>query len=190
MNTENASWIDVRRTRKNQSYTWSEQLRRVVWSMVEIIFRLTPRPFFRVRNALLRLMGAKIGKGVHIYSTARITMPWNLAIGDDSAIGEDTLIYNLGKVTIGKRAIISHRSQLCAGTHDYKDTTFPLIRATITIADEVWVGTQALVCPFVTIGPGAIVGAGAVVTKDVPAAAIVAGNPACQISTRAEKVQQ
>jgi putative colanic acid biosynthesis acetyltransferase WcaF len=130
-------------------------------------------------------MGAKIGARVHIYPTAKIAMPWNLEIGDDSAIADNSLIYNLGKVKIGKRVTISHNTQLCAGTHDYKDTSFPLIRAPVNISDEAWICTQALIGPFVTVGRGAIVGAGSVVTRDVPDAAIVAGNPARPISSRA-----
>lgn len=185
MNTEDSiSWIDVDKVRRVRNYSRSEQSGRIIWSILAIAFRLTPRPLFGLRANILRMLGAKIGSRVHIYPTAKIFFPWNLEVGDDSAIGENAFIYNLGKISIGSRVTISHNTQLCGGTHNYREASFPLIRATITVADEAWICTQALICPFVTVGRGAIVGAGAVVTKDVPEAAIMAGNPAKQISTR------
>ena len=62
-----------------------------------------------------------------IYSSTVIWFPWNLEIGDWSAIGEETLIYNLGKVTIGEKATVSHRVHVCAGTHDYTVPALPLL---------------------------------------------------------------
>jgi putative colanic acid biosynthesis acetyltransferase WcaF len=130
------------------------------------------------------LFGAKIGNNVHIYNSAVIYMPWNLEIGDWSAIGEYAFIYNLGKVTIGNRVTISHRAHLCAGTHDYTDPAMPLLKTPIIISDQAWVCTDAYVGPGVTVGEGAVVGACAVVVKDVEKWGIAVGNPAQVVKKR------
>ena len=114
-------------------------------------------------------------------------MPWNLEIGDYSAIGEDALIYNLGKVTLGNNVTVSHRAHLCAGTHDYTEATLPLLKPPITLADNVWVCAQAFIGPDVVIGEGGVVGAAAVVTKNVGSWSVVAGNPAVFIKKRVLK---
>ena len=101
---------------------------RLLWSAVRPLFFFSPRPLFGWRRFLLRLFGARIGREVHIYNSATIYMPWNLEIGDWSSIGEHAFIYNLGKVTIGSKTTISHRAHLCAGTHDYTDSSLPLLK--------------------------------------------------------------
>ncbi len=104
--------------------------------------------------------------------------------GDESAIGEYAFIYNLGRVTIGARATISHCAHLCAGTHDHTKSDFPLVRPPITIGSEAWICADAFVGPGVAIGEGAIVGAGSVVMKDVKPWMIVVGNPARESKRR------
>jgi putative colanic acid biosynthesis acetyltransferase WcaF len=121
---------------------------------------------------------------VHIYSSATIYFPWNFEAGDDSAIGEGALIYNLGRVTLGERVTISHRAHLCAGTHDHTKPDFPLLRPPITIGSEAWICADAFVGPGVTVGEGAIVGARAVAMKDVKPRVIVIGNPARESKAR------
>jgi putative colanic acid biosynthesis acetyltransferase WcaF len=132
----------------------------------------------------LRCFGAQVGKGVHIYPTATIYMPWNLSIGDLSSIGENALIYNLGHVTIGRSVTISHRAHLCAGTHDHARTEMPLLKPSIDVDDQAWICTEAFVGPGVRVGEGAVVGARAVAVRDVPAWTIVAGNPARVVKQR------
>ncbi len=180
-----ASAIDVAQNRAAAKYTAKEQCWRVVWGLVgKPLVRFSPRPLFAWRRLVLRAFGAKIGCSVNIYPTTIIYFPWNLAVGDWSAIGEDALIYNLGPVTIGERVTISHRSHLCAGTHDYNKPDFPLLKPPIVIRDQAWICSQAFVGPGVTVGEGAIVGAGAVVMKDVEPWTIVAGNPAVKVKER------
>ena len=171
--------------RSSVNYTIREQLARLFWSIGRAAFRLTPRPLFGWRRALLRLFGAKVGSNVNIYPSALIYYPWNLNIGDWSAIGEWALIYNLGTTTIGQRTTISQRAHLCAGTHDYRDPAMRLLKPPIHIADDAWICADAFVGPGVTIGEGAVVGARAVaVGKDVPAWTVVVGNPAKEIRKR------
>lgn len=157
---------------------------RVLWAMVHPFFRFSPRIFFSWRCFLLRRFGAKVGKAVHIYNSATIYMPWNLEMGDWSSIGEHAFIYNLGKVIIGSRVTISHMTHLCAGTHDYENKILPLLKLPIVIKDYAWICADAFIGPGVTIGEGAVVGARAVVVKDVEPWSVVAGNPAVFIKKR------
>jgi putative colanic acid biosynthesis acetyltransferase WcaF len=167
-----------------RKYTPVEQLRRILWSFGRWLMVLSPRPFFGWRRAVLRMFGARIGAHVNIYPTAHLYMPWNVEIGDWSALGEDVLIYSLGKVRIGENVTLSYRSHVCAGTHDLTDPATPLLKLPVTLEDGVFVGTEAFMGPGVTIGRGAVVGARAVVVKDVAPLDIVAGNPARVIGKR------
>ena len=148
------------------------------------LFRFSPRPLFGWRRFLLRLFGARIGRDAHVYPTTRIYIPWNLELGDEASIGEWVLVYNLGLISIGDRATISHRSHLCAGTHDHRDPNLPLLRLPIEIGAQAWVCADAFIGPGRRVGEGAIVGAAAVVVRDVPPWQIVAGNPARFVKPR------
>jgi putative colanic acid biosynthesis acetyltransferase WcaF len=176
--------LDISGNRLRKEYSGYVMVRRVLWGLCRPLFTMSPRPMFEWRNRLLRLFGAQIGAHVHIYSSAKIYMPWNLVVGDWSAIGEWALIYNLGKVVIGSKTTVSHKAHLCAGTHDYEKPDLPLIRKGIEIGDQVWICADAFLGPGVTIGEGAVVGARAVVVRDVESWTIVAGNPGRKIRTR------
>jgi len=175
---------DTATNRQVPKYTAVEQLKRVLWSLATPLFRFSPRIFFGWRNALLRVFGAKIGANVHIYSSATIYFPWNLEIGDWSAIGEHAYIYNLGRIRIGNHVTISQRVHLCAGTHAHTHPALPLLKPPISVEAQAWICADAYVGPGVTIGEGAVVGARAVVVKDVLPWQIVAGNPARFIKNR------
>lgn len=170
--------LDVGSNRGSKKYSDREMLLRVLWGGGKILFRLSPRPCFAWRRFILRCYGAKVGRQVHIYNSARIYFPWNLVIGDWSAVGEDALIYNLGTITLGEKVTISHRAHLCAGTHDYTQPDLPLLKPPITVKDQAWICADAFVGPGVMVGAGAVVGARAVVTKNVEPWTVVAGNPA------------
>jgi putative colanic acid biosynthesis acetyltransferase WcaF len=176
--------LDIEANRRTPNYTEREMVGRVLWSLAWPFFRLSPRPCFAWRRALLRLFGARIGREVHVHASTRVYLPWNLEIGDWTAIGEDVLIYNLGLVTIGSKATVSHRAHLCAGTHDHTHRDMPLIKAHIVVGDQAWICADAFVGPAVAVGEGAVVGARAVVMKDVGPWQVVAGNPAVRIGER------
>lgn len=178
------SVVNITSNRKIRKYSRKELFLRVLWGFGKLVFGFTPRPCFGLRRFILRSFGAKVGQGVHIYPSAIIYYPWNLAIGQDSSIGEWALIYNLGKVSIGERTTISQRVHLCAGSHDYRQPDMPLIKPPIVICDEAWVCADAFIGPNVQIGNRAIVGAASVVMKDVIASDVVCGNPAKKIKDR------
>lgn len=176
--------LDIHAARHARPYSNHEYLGRALWSMATPCFRYSPRLLFGWRRFLLRCFGAKVGRAVHIDPSARIEIPWNLAIGEGAAIGAHAWIYSLGPVRIGPRATISHRAHLCAGTHDYTDPALPLQRTGLTIGADAWVCSDAFVGPGVTVGDGAVVGAAAVVMRDVHPWMVVAGNPAREIKRR------
>ncbi len=170
--------LDIHANRRRPKYTVKQTLQRVLWSLCLPLFRHSPRICHGWRAALLRLFGAKVGRNVHVYGSACIYFPWLFEIDDDSTIGENALVYNLGRVRIGKRTTISQRVHLCAGTHDYQDPTMPLLRPPIDIGNEVWVCADAFVGPGIEVGDGAVVAARSVVVTNVEPWMIVAGNPA------------
>lgn len=176
--------LDIAACRRSLNYPASIYFKRVLWGFARPLFRFSPRRAFGWRAFLLRAFGARVGKKVHIYATAEIYMPWNLEIGDWSAIGEHAYIYNLGRVKIGERATVSHKAHLCAGTHDHRRADFRLLTQPVTIGDHAWIAAEAFVGPSVIVGAGAVVGARAVATSNVEPWTIVAGNPARRISSR------
>jgi putative colanic acid biosynthesis acetyltransferase WcaF len=176
--------LDVAANRATRNYSLREMVLRVLWMLAGWLFRLSPRICFGWRRLILVCFGAKIGAHVNLYPSSRIYFPWNLVVGDWSSVGEGALIYNLGRVTIGREVTISHGAHLCAGTHDHNRADFPLVKAPIQIKDQAWICSEAFVGPGVTVGQGAVVGARAVATKDVVPAEIVAGNPARRIGWR------
>lgn len=167
-----------------KNYTKSEYVLRIVWALVELLFfRYSPRVFYGWRNAILRLMGATIGRGVKIFPSARIMFPWNLFIGDRTVISWNVKVYNLGKITIGADTVISQYAHLCGGSHDYLSNEFTLLKTGLTIGNHVWIAADAFIGPGVTIHDGALISARAVVVKDVLGKQVVVGNPASVIKT-------
>jgi putative colanic acid biosynthesis acetyltransferase WcaF len=136
------------------------------------------------RCALLRIFGAKIGKGVLIRPSAKITYPWKLTIGDYSWIGDDSIIYNLGQIDIGSNVAIAHRVYLCSGFHEIDKVTFDIGANPIVIEDEVWLPNDVFVGPGVIIGRGAVIGARSSVFKNMPEGMICYGSPARPIKPR------
>jgi len=167
------------------SFSLQNRIARLVWNFVYLLlFRHSPRPFHVWRSLLLRIFGAKIGKGVHIYPKVKIWAPWNLEVHDEVGVADGVDLYSQGKILLEYRAIISQRSYLCTGTHDFNREGHPLYTKPIKISKYAWVAAEAFVGPGVEVGEGAVVGARAAVFKNVSAWTIVGGNPAKFIKTR------
>lgn len=163
-----------------------EKFKQRLWAMFQTIaFRLTPFFANKLRVHIVRMWG---GKGVSLQSglcrRARIDYPWNFTIGDRSSIGDNAWVYAIDHITIGKKCCIGEDVRLITGSHDISSPHFHLQTKPIIIKNNVWIATGATILPGVTIGEGAIVGACSVVTKDIPAWIIVAGNPAKEIKKR------
>ena len=179
-----ASKMDIQKNRHARKWTRIELARRALWEICQPLFRFSPRLLWEWRCFLLRMFGAKIGKHVHIHPSVRIFIPWNLQIGDWSSVGFDALIYNLGFVDIGTKTTISQRAHLCAGTHDFRDASMPLVKPPISIGDEAWICADAFIGPGVKVGFRSVVGACAVAMKEIPDNTVVGGNPAKALTLR------
>jgi putative colanic acid biosynthesis acetyltransferase WcaF len=136
------------------------------------------------RAWLLRLFGARVGKRTIIRPTVKIPYPWKLTIGDYSHIGDEVHLYTYGVIEIGDRVVVSQRSYICTGSHDYTSPTFDLLAKKIVIEAEAWVAMDVFVAPGVTIGRGAVVGARSSVFHDVPPGTISIGTPAKVVGQR------
>jgi putative colanic acid biosynthesis acetyltransferase WcaF len=178
--------IDVNANRGTSNWTYREKVGRTLWALVAPAFRFSPRLFWGWRRAMLRAFGARVGLEAHIYPSVRISIPWNLALGDGCAVGDRVILYALGSITIEARATISQGAHLCAGTHDITRADRPLLKPPIFISADAWVAAEAFIGPGVTVGNGAIVGARAVVMKDVEQGCVVVGNPARLIKVLSE----
>jgi putative colanic acid biosynthesis acetyltransferase WcaF len=155
------------------------------WWLVEgILFRLSPQVMYRWRASLLRLFGAKIGDDVLIRPTVRVTYPWKVTIGDRCWIGDDVVLYSLGEICIGADSVISQKSYLCTGTHDYTDTSFRISATPVRIGSEVWIASDVFIAPGVTVGDGAVVGARSTVLTDLPGGVVSYGQPAKPVKSR------
>jgi|ERR1700677_824976 putative colanic acid biosynthesis acetyltransferase WcaF len=147
------------------------------WIVQGVLFHTSPQALYGWRRFLLRMFGARIGKGVLIRPSASITYPWKLSIGDRSWVGDHVTLYSLGEITIGENAVVSQHSYLCAASHDYTRPSFDIYLKAIHVDSEAWLAANVFVGPGVTIGRGAVVGACSLVLKDVPSLMICAGNP-------------
>lgn len=157
------------------------------WIVQATLFGWSPQVLYGWRNFLLRLFGARIGKGVAIRPGARITYPWKLEVGDYCWVGDESVFYNLDKITLGNNVALAHRVYLCTGLHDYTDPAFAIRALPIAIRDEVWLTNDVFVGPGVTIGRGTVVGARSTVLHDLPETMLCAGYPAKAIRPRLSK---
>jgi putative colanic acid biosynthesis acetyltransferase WcaF len=136
------------------------------------------------RRFILRIFGANIGKHCHVYPKVEIWAPWNLKLDDYASIADGCNVYSIDKISLGKKAVVSQGSYLCTGSHDYNSSNFQLIASPISIGANSWIAAQAFIGPGVTIGESAVIGARAVVTCDVAARMVCAGNPCRVIKQR------
>lgn len=154
------------------------------WIVQGTLFALSPQVLYGWRRFLLRSFGAKIGKGVLIRSTAKITYPWNVEIGDYSWIGDDNVLYSLGKIVIGKNVALAHKVYINTGGHEYKKASFDIFSEPVVIEDECWLTNDVYIAPGVTIGKGTIIAARSSVLKSMPGGKVCVGTPAIPIKDR------
>lgn len=154
----------------------------VLW--LHMMFNL---PSHNLRSFFAMWSGIKIGKGSTIHTHCRFYNPKNITIGKDSIIGEFSVLDGRDKLIIGNHVDIASQVMIYNSEHDINDKYFSPIIAPVEIDDYVFIGPRVIILPGVKVGKGAIVAAGAVVTKDVPPYAVVGGVPAKIIGERREK---
>jgi putative colanic acid biosynthesis acetyltransferase WcaF len=159
-----------------------------LWWLVQwFLFRPSPQALYGFRLFLLRSFGAKIGNKVLIRPTAWFTYPWKITIGDYSWIGDEVVLYSLGEIFIGSHTVVSQRSYLCTGNHDFTQPTFDISAQPIHVGSQVWIASDVFVAPGIHIGDAAVVGARSSVFSDLPAGMLCYGNPARPIRLRQRK---
>ena len=144
-------------------------------------------PSHHIRRFFYRLAGVKIGKGSTIHMGARFYDPRNIEIGDDSIVGEDAVLDGREKLVIGNHVDIASEVMIYNCEHDVQSEDFKAVSKPVVVEDYVFIGPRAIILPGVRVGKGAVIGAGAVVTKDVLEYSIVGGVPAIKIGERKVK---
>ncbi len=172
------SLVDLRRYDQSSCDRGKSRWFIVLWWLVQaIVFPLSLHNFNGFRAWLLGLFGAKIGKGVVIRPSARFTYPWKVAIGDYSWIGDDVVFYSVDRIQVGCHCVISQKSYLCTGSHDFQDPNFRLITAPIKIGNGTWIATDCFIAAGVTIGANSVIGARSSVFGNIPPQQVAWGTP-------------
>jgi len=144
-------------------------------------------PSHRLRLFFYRhAMGFSIGTGSYIFMDAWFDTKGkgSFVLGSHSTINQKCRLDNRGTIIIGEHVAISAEVCILTADHDLRSPALAGRTRKVTIGDSVFIGTRAMLLPGITVGKGAAIAAGAVVTKDVPAYAVVAGVPARQIGSR------
>lgn len=144
-------------------------------------------PSHHIRRFYYRIAGMQIGSGSSIHIGARFYELGNIKIGQDSIIGEKVVLDGRDKIIIGDHVSMATEVMIYNAEHDVHDENFEPKTEPVVIEDYVFIGPRAIILPGIKIGKGAVVGAGAVVTKDVPEFSIVGGVPAQVIGERQNK---
>ena len=157
----------------------------VIWYLLNtLLFNSYLFPFSKIKIAILKLFGAKIGEAVVLKPKVNIKYPWFLEIGKNTWIGENVWIDNLCLVKIGNNVCISQGALLLSGNHNYKKSSFDLIIKPIVIEDGCWIGSKAVICQGTTCKSHSILTVASVLSKDTEPYAIYQGNPAIKIRNR------
>jgi len=157
------------------------------WIVQSTLFACSPQFMFGWRRFILRLFGARIGRNVLIRPSAKVTFPWKVSIGDFAWIGDEVVLYSLGEIEIGDNAVVSQRSYLCTGSHDFQKKSFDIYSKKITIGQQAWIAANVFIGPGVNIGDACVVGACSCVFSDLPEKMICFGSPAHPIKPRIQE---
>lgn len=167
------------------SFSLGNRLRRAIWTASwGLLAAWTPPAAHPWRRFLLRLFGAKIHPTAVIYASARIWYPPHLEMEAFSCLGPRVTCYCMAPITLRRHAVISQGAHLCTGTHDIKDPDFQLIARPIEVGAHGWVAAEAFVGPGVIIGEGAVLGARGVAFETLPPWSVSLGNPARIVKAR------
>lgn len=177
-----------------KDYTLSDYLRLGVYFNLYWLVKYLPSPVGDwLRLGVTRLFARRMGK-VRIYEGVTIWYPYRVEIGDRVTLNEWVYIDGFGGVEIGNGVRIAHRASIMSSDHQFDDPSLfiheqGLIAERTVLEDDVWVGASTVILPGVRVGKGAIIAAGAVVTRSVEPYHIVGGVPARTIGIRGQRRQ-
>jgi acetyltransferase-like isoleucine patch superfamily enzyme len=155
------------------------------WALIFLVNLTGYVIIHRLRHAMYRqIFGIRLAKSSIIYCGCRFFDPWGITIGENSIIGDHAFLDGRYKICIGNNVNISGNVKLYTLEHDINSSNFEGKGGTININDWAYICSSSIILPGVTIGEGAVVAAGAVVTKDVDPWTLVGGVPAKFIKLR------
>lgn len=158
---------------------------RLVWYFTNVLlFKSSWFLPIAPKRAILRLFGAKVGKGVVLKPCINIKYPWKLEIGEYTWIGENVWIDNLAEVKIGRHCCVSQGALLLCGNHNYSREGFDLMVGEILMEDGAWAGARSVLCPGTTLRTHAVLSAGSVASGELEAFTIYRGHPAKAVKKR------
>ena len=153
---------------------------------LNVTYQLVPNP---LRNYYLRMFGIRIWGGKScIHRGCKFFQVGKMSVGQNTVINFGCYLDNRRGIYIGNNVGIAHNTKIYTLGHDLNDSQFKTKGAPVSIEDNVFIFSNALIMPGITIGEGAIVLAGSVVTEDVEPWTIVGGNPARKIRDRGHDV--
>lgn len=160
-------------------------VKRTLWYFTNALFFINPlNPLSGIKVSLLRMFGAKIGKGVVVKPGVNIKYPWKLEVGNYTWIGEKVWIDNLDMVTIGSNCCLSQNATILIGNHNYKESTFDLMVDAVVLEDGVWIGANSLVTGGVRCKSHSVLAVNSVASSDLDPYSIYRGNPAIKVKER------
>lgn len=162
--TEKTTEARVLRDYQNSDYQPGRgRVVRAIWYVVScLLFESSWFPFSSLKARILRLFGAKIGRGLVLHPNVRIKYPWRLQVGDDCWIGRDAWLDNLADITLKSDVCVSQGAYLCTGSHDHRSATFDLKTGPIVIEHGAWICCRSIVLGNSTVSRLTVVSAGEV----------------------------
>ena len=144
-------------------------------------------PFWTIRKMFFLISGVKIGSRAVIHTGARFFTPTKIEIGDGTIVGYRSFLDGRGGIKIGRHTDIASEVMIYTSQHDISSQDMGAVEEKVNIGDFVFIGPRAIILPGVKINNGAVVAAGAIVTKDIPSGKIFGGVPAREIGERETK---
>jgi putative colanic acid biosynthesis acetyltransferase WcaF len=177
--------VDLSKFNNEKFHRGASAGKELTWRMIQQgFYNLEWIKAYGLKRRILMALGAELAAGVVIKPKVKITFPWKLSIGENSWLGEEVWLLNLDHIDIGSNVCISQRALLCTGSHDWSRESFDLVTKPIIIEDGAWICANVFIGPGVTVGANAVVTAGSVVTKDLPANMVCSGSPCVPVKKR------